>query len=292
MKMKKAENKNKSQRSLMIPLVIMTNIVSLAAVVTIMTTVKTDNDPWEKEAYPAAQTSAAAEVKDTSVPTPKLPLTLSSKPKSAQNTQSRTKAAASVNTAAQAQSEQKAEPKELKPEEKKVIKVEVVAPEKKTDTSKQETPRAIPAVPETQMTTADTEAAVTPKLVSQTPVSNAESASPYAGIFVVDESAGIHSIVSTTGSDGQCSVIIRLPVREHTFVEWSFSGSFNDEGIMFYTNGNKTVKYVDEWGEDIEPSTTYFTDGSGWIKVTDEGLSWQENVENTGADLFFARVIF
>lgn len=282
MKMKKAENKNKSQRSLMIPLVIMTNIVSLAAVVTIMASVKADNDPSLQSTDTVPQTTSVVEVKDTSVPTPRLPLTLSSKPKSA-----KAKAVSTVDEAKQQRSAEKAKPKELRPEKETVINVEVTAPQQKA-----EAPKAVPAVPETQASAAKTETTEAPKLQNQTPVISAGNVSPYAGTFVVDESAGIHSIVSTTGSDGQCSVIIRLPVREHTFVEWSFSGSFNDEGVLFYTNGNKTVKYVDEWGEDIEPSTTYFTDGSGWIKVTDEGLSWQENVENTGADLFFARVIF
>ncbi len=284
MKEQNRQKKATNQRSLMLPLVIMTNIVSLAAVVTIMASVKADNDPSLQSTDTVPQTTSAVEVKDTSVPTPRLPLTLSSKPKSAQNTQSRDAKAKAAEALAEAKQEQTAAPapKELKPEEKKVISVEVNAPEQKAETAKPEAPKAVPAVAETPAESTETS-------VSQT---DTVYESPYEGVFVVDESAGIHAVVKSTGPDGQSSVVVRFPVREHTFVEWNFSGKFDDDGMLSYTDGSKTVKYVDEWGQDIQYPRTYFIDGTGTIRVTNESLFWQENVDNIGEGLVFSRVVF
>ena len=71
---------------------------------------------------------------------------------------------------------------------------------------------------------------------------------------------------------------------EHS--EWTFSGSFDSEGKLYYSDGTKTTVSYDEDG--IESITTDYTGGNGCLYTNvGNGLRWDDYEEGVAAGALF-----
>ena len=102
----------------------------------------------------------------------------------------------------------------------------------------------------------------------------------YAGTYV--ESIAKRATIEITGSPALYYVKITWPNGAAENNVWSFSGTFDADGIMSYTNASKTVTTYDSEGTGV--FTTAYTDGTGKLVYSANGnsLYWTDNKESAG----------
>ncbi len=96
---------------------------------------------------------------------------------------------------------------------------------------------------------------------------------------------GTINLTRTSGNSYSIFVYWSSSAFEHC--EWTFTGTFNENGVLNYTDCVKTTITFDE--DQNESTVTNYTEGTGALTMTDEGLIWQDNVENCADGAIFAK---
>ena len=118
-----------------------------------------------------------------------------------------------------------------------------------------------------------------------------EKAPPYdfglAGDYV--ESIGNRGTMSITGTAEKYSVYIRWPGSYNESAEWTFTGTFDFNGLLRYSDCVKKTTTYDEAGKGT--SVTNYTNGTGTLTYSAAGetIKWVDNVENAGNGSTFMR---
>ena len=116
--------------------------------------------------------------------------------------------------------------------------------------------------------------------------SNTTSEDPFAGLYY-EEIAGRGEIEVTNNGDNTYNVYIRWAGSAFEYGTWEFSGEFDGRQVLNYTNCvNKHIICDENGNETVE---TEYTDGTGYIKITDEGLFWQDDQDGAGDDTKFIK---
>ena len=105
------------------------------------------------------------------------------------------------------------------------------------------------------------------------------------GIWVDEKGEDTTMEITKTGDD-EYDVVIFIASSESKSTEWNFSGKFDREGgLLSYENGVRTEHAFDEDGND--DATTVYKDGKGALLYLDEGLYWDDKVEEAGKGCSF-----
>ena len=159
-----------------------------------------------------------------------------------------------------------------------------------TETSAQtEAPVSTEAPAQTQAHTEagpETEAAPETAVPEAASVPDAPSASdddPYVGTYVEPQGQRATMEITTDGRMYFVTVDWSSGPEDHS--QWTFSGSFDENGEMEYFNGLKTVTQPDEEG-DLIPVLDY-NYGMGTIRMTAEGIVWEDEQEHIADGLVF-----
>lgn len=107
----------------------------------------------------------------------------------------------------------------------------------------------------------------------------------YSGEYI--ETIAQRASITVTKSEKGYDVWIRWPDSVDVAVNWTFTGTFDDSGILTYTNCEKTIIKFDEDGNDT--AKTEYSDGTGKLVFADNALTWQDDKEDAGSDYQFAR---
>ena len=92
--------------------------------------------------------------------------------------------------------------------------------------------------------------------------------------------------VDYSGEYVEYDIWIRWPNSVDEAVNWTFSGTFDENGVLSYSGCEKSVVKFDENGNDT--LTTEYTDGTGKLMFADNALTWQDDKENAGNEAVFA----
>ena len=106
----------------------------------------------------------------------------------------------------------------------------------------------------------------------------------YSGEYV--ETVAQRASVSVTKGENGYDIWIRWPNSVDEAVNWTFSGTFDENGVLSYSGCEKSVVKFDENGNDT--LTTEYTDGTGKLMFADNALTWQDDKENAGNEAVFA----
>ena len=107
----------------------------------------------------------------------------------------------------------------------------------------------------------------------------------YSGEYV--ETIAGRAAITVTQKDNGYDVWIRWPNSTEEVYNWNFSGTFDDNGVMQYTDCEKTIITFDENGSDT--SKTEYTDGTGKLLYHDNALTWQDDKDDSGKDAEFVK---
>ncbi|MBO5994234.1 MAG: hypothetical protein J6Q41_01825 [Firmicutes bacterium] len=110
-----------------------------------------------------------------------------------------------------------------------------------------------------------------------------ESDEPYTGTYV-EVVAGRGIIIINKVADVY-SVVINWSDSAFESYEWVFSGDFDDEGVLEYDDCiKKDIVYeVEEEGT----VSKVYENGTGRLRLTDEGVIWEDDIEHTADDANF-----
>lgn len=115
--------------------------------------------------------------------------------------------------------------------------------------------------------------------------SSDKEAVDYSGEYV--ETVAQRATITVTKKDNLYDVWVRWPNGTEEVYNWNFSGTFDDKGVMQYTNCEKTIITFDE--NDNDTSRTEYTDGTGNLVFEDNALTWQDDKDDAGNDAKFVR---
>ena len=107
---------------------------------------------------------------------------------------------------------------------------------------------------------------------------------PYVGTYV--ETQGERATMVIEYYEGMYYVTVDWSSGPEDHSHWTFHGHFDDDGMMEYFNGLKTVDQPDESG-DLIPVMEY-NYGAGSIRMTAEGIVWDDEQEHAADGLVFA----
>ena len=102
-------------------------------------------------------------------------------------------------------------------------------------------------------------------------------------------------ITITNNMNDTYTVNIHWPSSAAECADWTFSGSFNGRQVLEYDNCEMTHTVYAEDGNptvDEEGHQTPFivyTDGTGYLKLTDEGLFWNDEKDHVADDAVFIK---
>ncbi|MCR5624965.1 MAG: hypothetical protein K6G11_06925 [Lachnospiraceae bacterium] len=176
---------------------------------------------------------------------------------------------------------------------------EEASSEEDTSSEEEETeePEETTAIEETP-TPAPTETATTdPEVTTEEDAANDNSGKNkinqkgedmYAGSYS-DNVAGRSLITIVNDGKNSYSVDISWPNSAAEVYYWHFSGEFDGRGCLTYNNCTKRSVTYNEDGSIGEDKTEY-SDGTGYIKMNDEGLSWSDDQDHTADDTSFIKV--
>ena len=117
----------------------------------------------------------------------------------------------------------------------------------------------------------------------ETPAAPADD--PYVGTYV--ETAGQRATMQIEYYEGSYYVTVDWPSSAEEHAQWTFHGHFDEDGVMEFFNGLKTVTQPDDSG-DLIPVLGY-NYGAGTIRMTAEGIVWDDEQEHVADGLVFAR---
>ena len=109
----------------------------------------------------------------------------------------------------------------------------------------------------------------------------------YVGTW--SESVAHRGVIEISGGPQQYKVDIHWPGSAFEASDWSFSGSFNADGIMSYSNATKTVTTFSEGGDGV--SVVQYSDGTGKLIYSASGncLYWTDDKEQIAAESSFVK---
>ncbi len=132
------------------------------------------------------------------------------------------------------------------------------------------------------VTEAQTEAAT----AAQTEAVTEAAAVDYSG-FYVETIAGRCQLNVEQKGDGSYTVAVHWSGSAYEGGEWYFSGTFDENGKMVYSDGEKIHYIFDE--NETETRTTEYKDGTGYIQISGDTLTWQDDMENAAEGNVFEK---
>lgn len=106
------------------------------------------------------------------------------------------------------------------------------------------------------------------------------SADAYDGTYTDERDP--NTIIEVTTKDEVTTVKISMAVSVTQSVEWTFSGKFDENGTLAYTDAVKnTVNYKDE---KTSTTTEEYKNGKGSVTVSDDVLTWNDGEEGTSPE--------
>ena len=108
----------------------------------------------------------------------------------------------------------------------------------------------------------------------------------FAGTYV-EPNAGRCTITITKGEGYTYNVFISWSSSAAIHSEWTFSGEFDGRQVLNYNDCTMTTYEYDEDGN--ENITTDYTDGTGYIHISEGGIDWQDDQDNVAADTVFTK---
>ena len=113
--------------------------------------------------------------------------------------------------------------------------------------------------------------------------SASESDAPHTGTYV-EATAGRGIIIVNKVGDVY-SVVVNWSDSAYESYEWVFSGEFDDRGVLEYSDCiKKDIVYeVEEEGT----VSKIYEDGTGRLRLTDDGLIWEDDIEHIADDISF-----
>ena len=141
---------------------------------------------------------------------------------------------------------------------------------------------------EPAQTQAQTEAAAETEAAPETPAAPdaqpAPADDPYVGTYV--ETQGERATMVIEYYEGMYYVTVDWSSGPEDHSHWTFHGHFDDDGVLEYFNGLKTVDQPDDSG-DLIPVMQY-NYGAGTIRMTADGIVWDDEQEHAADGLVFA----
>lgn len=107
---------------------------------------------------------------------------------------------------------------------------------------------------------------------------------PYVGTYV--ETQGQRATMVIEYYEGMYYVTVDWSSGPEDHSHWTFHGHFDDDGVLEYFNGLKTVDQPDDSG-DLIPVMEY-NYGAGTIRMTADGIVWDDEQEHAADGLVFA----
>ena len=107
---------------------------------------------------------------------------------------------------------------------------------------------------------------------------------PYVGTYV--ETQGERATMVIEYYEGMYYVTVDWSSGPEDHSHWTFHGHFDDDGVLEYFNGLKTVDQPDDSG-DLIPVMQYNC-GAGTIRMTADGIVWDDEQEHAADGLVFA----
>ncbi|MCR5629632.1 hypothetical protein [Eubacterium sp.] len=106
------------------------------------------------------------------------------------------------------------------------------------------------------------------------------SADAFDGTYTDERDS--NTIIEITTNDEVTTVKISMAVSVTESKEWTFSGKFDEDGTLKYTNCVKnTVNYTDET---TSTATEEYRDGKGSVTIADDVLTWNDEEEGTSPE--------
>ena len=81
--------------------------------------------------------------------------------------------------------------------------------------------------------------------------------------------------MTISGGPDVFNVSVRWPNSASEYSTWTFSGSFDGRAVMHYSDSTMKTVTVDEKGN--ETSLLKYNNGTGYLQMTDTGLTWVED---------------
>ena len=95
----------------------------------------------------------------------------------------------------------------------------------------------------------------------------------YNGSYV--DSIAKRGTMTISGGPDVFNVSVRWPNSASEYSTWTFSGSFDGRAVMHYSDSTMKTVTVDEKGN--ETSLLKYNNGTGYLQMTDTGLTWVED---------------
>ena len=115
-----------------------------------------------------------------------------------------------------------------------------------------------------------------------------DESDPFVGDYRESHAGrGVVTITKDVNTENGYNVHIDWAGSAFESATWDFTGEFSGRQVLEYSDCTKKhLTYSEDGSCEFE---TEYTDGTGYIKVTDEGLFWSDNKENTGDDFVFIK---
>ena len=107
---------------------------------------------------------------------------------------------------------------------------------------------------------------------------------PYVGTYVETQAERATMVIEYY--EGMYYVTVDWSSGPEDHSHWTFHGHFDDDGVLEYFNGLKTVDQPDDSG-DLIPVMEY-NYGAGTIRMTADGIVWDDEQEHAANGLVFA----
>ena len=108
----------------------------------------------------------------------------------------------------------------------------------------------------------------------------------FAGTYV-EPNAGRGVITITKGEGYTYNVFVTWSASAAIHSEWTFSGEFDGRQVLNYNDCTMTTYEYDEDGN--ENVITDYTDGTGYIHISEGGIDWQDDQDNVAEDTVFTK---
>ncbi len=106
----------------------------------------------------------------------------------------------------------------------------------------------------------------------------------YDGTYV--ETVAGRGVITIETYEGKCDVVVEWPNSAAEVCYWNFSGNFDENGVLEYSDCQKLVSTFSEDG--TEETLSEYADGTGRLKMTEDGIVWEDDQENIAEGSVFA----
>lgn len=155
-----------------------------------------------------------------------------------------------------------------------------------TNESVTETNEIAPTDDETLATTVKSEESESNTDETEDSTNEPLSADFYDGTYM--DSKDTNTIIEISTNDDITTVSISSAISVTQSCEWTFSGKFDENGTLSYSNCKKTTtNYTDETTFTKEKN---YKKGKGSITIIDNILTWNDNEEGTCAEAAFEKL--